>query len=320
MHIFQYIKYIPGISAVICLVLLPFDSVAAELTIGFAHVDHNNPYYNAMQKTAYRQAAKCGAAIEVLNADNDVATQNRQINALLDKGVKGLIVNSVNEYGTMGAIKRAKRMRVPVVAIDRPLYGDFIGYVGIDQWRAGELQGEYITGKLLPSGGNIVLLLGIPGEPATIGREEGMLNILEHPRNRGRFKVLASYRADYNSDVGYRKMKVAIRSFGAMIDLVYALNDSMALGALKALREAGLNRVMVVGIDGQKEAYQEIAKGGQFKATVVNNPEEITRKAVELLLDYLASGKPPTRATVITGTTLVTSENVAQHLDPGSEF
>lgn len=306
------------------LILLPVFlvnyTVAAETTIGFAHADRNNPYYIAMEKTAYSQAAARGAAIVILNADNNVATQNGQINALLDKGVKGLIVNSVNEYGTMGAIKRAKSMGIPVVAIDRPLYGDFIGYVGIDQWRAGELQGEYIAGKLLPKGGNIVLLLGIPGEPATIGREEGMLNILQHPRNKGRFTILASYRADYSRDMGYRKMKSAIRSYGSKIDLVYALNDAMALGALKALREAGLGKVMVVGIDGQKEAYQEIAKGKQFKATVVNNPEEITRKAIDLLLEYLASGKPATPAMVITGTILVTGDNVKHYLDPAAAF
>jgi ribose transport system substrate-binding protein len=307
-------------SLIMLLVSLAHCAVAAETTIGFAHVDRNNPYYIAMQKTAYSQAGARGIAIVVLNADNNIATQNSQINALLDKGIKGLIVNSVNEYGTMGAIKRAKSMGVPVVAVDRPLYGDFIGYVGIDQWRAGELQGEYIVGKLLPRGGNIVLLLGIPGEPATIGREEGMLNILQHPRNKGRFTILASYRADYSKDLGYQKMKSAISSFGSKIDLVYALNDAMALGALKALREAGLGKVMVVGIDGQKEAYQEIAKGGQFKATVVNNPAEITRKAVDLLLEYLVSGKPSTPVTVITGTTLVTVDNVTHYLDPASAF
>jgi ABC-type sugar transport system substrate-binding protein len=115
-------------------------------------------------------------------------------------------------------------------------------------------------------------------------------------------------------------MKNAIRSYGAKIDLVYALNDAMALGALKALREAGLGKVMVVGVDGQKEAYHEIAKGGQFKATVVNNLAEITRKAVDLLLEYLVSGKPSTPATVLTGTILVTGDNVSRYLDPASTF
>lgn len=291
-----------------------------EPTIGFAHVDLNNPYYVAMEKAAYSQAASRDVKIVVVNAGNSVEAQNRQINALLDRGVKGLIVNSVNEYGTMVAIKKAKSMGVPVVAIDRPLYGDFLAYVGIDQWRAGELQGEHIAKHLLPQGGGVVILLGIPGEPATIGREGGMLNVLQHPKYGGRFKVLASYRADYNMDLGYRKTREAIRSFGRKIDLVYALNDAMALGALKALRESGLSKVMVAGIDGQRDAYAEIAGGGQYKSTVINDPSEITRKAVDLLVEHIKSGAPPTNRAVITGTVLVTKDNVGKYFDQNSVF
>lgn len=295
-------------------------ATAKDLQIGFAHCDLNNPYYQAMEQTAREQAAARGARITIVNAGNDLALQNNQINALVDRQVDGLIVNSVNEYGTMTAIKRARLRNIPVVAIDRPLYGDYLAYVGIDQWRAGELQGEYIAKTLLPDGGNIVMLLGIPGEPATTGRESGMLNVIQHPRFGGRFKVLASYRADYSMELGYRKAVEAIRSFGDRIDLVYALNDAMALGALKALREAGLRRVMVVGIDGQKEAYAEIAKGGPYKSTVINNPSEITRNAVNLLLDHLTTGQPEAPQVVITGTILVTPDNVAQHSNPASVF
>ncbi len=286
---------------------------AENFAIGFAHVDLNNPYYLAMEKMAYTQAAARGVEITVLNAANNQVSQNKQIDALLDKGIKGLIVNSVNEYGSMAAIKKAKSRGIPVVAIDRPLYGDYLAYVGIDQWRAGELQGEFIVKHLLPKGGNIVMLLGIPGEPATIGRENGMLNIVQHPKFAGKFNILGSYRADYSMELGYQKMKEAITAFGSKIDLVYGLNDAMALGALKALREAGLLKVMIVGIDGQKDAYDEIAKGGQYKATVINNPAEITSRAVNLLVDHIKSGKPPASNSVITGTVLVTQENVGQY-------
>ncbi len=294
--------------------------LADNLSIGFAHADLNNPYYLAMEKMAYTQAAARGVKMTVLNAGNDQITQNKQIDALLDMDINGLIVNSVNEYGSMVAIKKARSRGIPVVAIDRPLYGDYLAYVGIDQWRAGELQGEYIVKHLLPKGGNIVMLLGIPGEPATIGRESGMLNVIQHPKQAGKYNILGSYRADYCLEVGYQKMQEAITTFGSKIDLVYGLNDAMALGALKALREAGLAKVMIVGIDGQKEAYDEIAKGGQYKATVINNPAEVTRKAVDLLVNHIKSGKPPASTSVITGTILVNKDNVAKHQNPNALF
>ncbi len=304
------------------LMLMPAGTgcLAKEIKLGFAHVALNNPYYIAMEQAARQTAAQMGASITIEVAHGDVVKQNQQIGTLLDAGVNALIVNSVSEYGTMASIKRAKEMGIPVVAIDRPLYGDYLCYVGIDQWRAGLLQGQYITERLLPQGGNIVMLLGVPGEPATIGRGNGMLNVVQHPKFAGKYKLLGSYRADYNMALGYDKMKEAIEQFGGQIDLVYGLNDAMVLGALKALREAGLTKVMVAGVDGQKEAYAEIATSGQYRSTVINNPSEITSKAVQILVEHLTSGKPPQSRDVITGTILVTPETVAKHFDPAAVF
>ncbi len=312
------------ISVVVLLVVtfLGIEGAVAEekLVVGFAHVSMNAPYYLAMERAAKETAAKRGADIIVLNAEGDISKQIADIDSLLVKGVKGLIVNSATEYGTMPVIKKAKSMGISVVAIDRNLYGDYVAYVGIDQWKAGELQGEYITKQLLPDGGNIVFIIGDPGGPATIGRANGMKGVLELPENEGKYKILGIYQANYNRMLGMQKMEEAIAAFGEKIDLVYCANDSMALGALEALKDAGLTKTMVAGIDGQKEAYAEIIKGGQYKSTVINNPTEITEKAVNILIDYLESGKEPDDRDVITGTILVTTDNVKEYYDPDTVF
>ncbi|OHD26799.1 MAG: hypothetical protein A2064_13440 [Spirochaetes bacterium GWB1_66_5] len=205
-------------------------------------------------------------------------------------------------------------------AIDRPLYGDYLAYVGIDQWKAGELQGDFFTKKLMPGGGNIVLIIGDPGCPASIGRGNGMLSILDRPENKGKYKILATYKASYNQMLGMQKMEEAIAAFGDKIDLVYCANDSMALGALDALKNAEMDEVLVAGIDGQKEAYAEILKGGQYKSTVINNSWEITQKAVNLLVDYLTKKVQPKEKNVITGTILVTADNVKKFYDQNAVF
>jgi len=310
-----------SVLALFAVTFLQAGNVAAEkILLGFSHVAMNCPYYLAMDKAAKDTAAARGADIIVLNAEEDISKQISDIDSLFVKGVKGLIVNSTTEYGTMPVIKKAKGMGIPVVAIDRNLYGDYLAYVGIDQWKAGELQGEYIVKQLLPEGGNIVLIIGDPGCPASIGRGNGMKNILEKSENAGNYKILATYKASYNMMLGMQKMEEAIAAFGDEIDLVYCANDAMALGALEALRQAKMTDVLVAGIDGQKEAYVEIAKGGQYKTTVINNPTEITEKAVNLLMDYLEKGTEPEERDVITGTVLVTSDNVSAHLDPESVF
>jgi len=291
-----------------------------KILIGFSHVAMNCPYYLAMDKAAKETAAAKGAEIIVLNAEEDISKQIADIESLIVKGVKGLIVNSTTEYGTMPIIKKVKAMGIPVVAIDRPLYGDYLAYVGIDQWKAGELQGELFTKKLLPAGGNIVLIIGDPGCPASIGRGNGMISILDRPENKGKYKILGTYKASYNQMLGMQKMEEAIAAFGDKIDLVYCANDSMALGALAALQNAGMTNVLVAGIDGQKEAYAEILKGGQYKSTVINNPTEITQKAVSILVDYLTKKIQPKERNVITGTVLITADNVKKVYDPNSVF
>ncbi len=310
-----------SVLALFAVTFLQAGNVAAEkILLGFSHVAMNCPYYLAMDKAAKDTAAARGADIIVLNAEEDISKQISDIDSLIVKGINGLIVNSTTEYGTMPVIKKAKGMGIPVVAIDRNLYGDYLAYVGIDQWKAGELQGEYIVKQLLPEGGNIVLIIGDPGCPASIGRGNGMKNILEKSENAGNYKILATYKASYNMMLGMQKMEEAIAAFGDEIDLVYCANDAMALGALEALRQAKMTDVLVAGIDGQKEAYVEIAKGGQYKTTVINNPTEITEKAVNLLMDYLEKGTEPEERDVITGTVRVTSDIVNAHLDPESVF
>jgi ribose transport system substrate-binding protein len=297
-----------------------FVSAEGKILLGFAHVSMNNPYYLAMDKAARDTAAARGADIIVLNAEEDISKQISDIESLLLKGVKGLIVNSATEYGTMPVIKRAKAMGIPVVAIDRNLYGDYLAYVGIDQWKAGELQGEYITKKLLPNGGNIVMIIGDPGDSASIGRGNGMLSILDKPENKGKYNVLGTYKASYNQMLGMQKMEEAIAAYGSKIDLVYCANDSMALGAQAALANAHLDKVLICGVDGQKEAYAEILKGGQYRSTVINNSWEITQKAVNILMDYLTKNQMPAEKNVITGTILVTPDNVKKYYDKNSVF
>jgi ABC-type sugar transport system substrate-binding protein len=314
---------------------------AQQVFIGFAQCALNAPYYVAMERAANETAKKLGAKLTLLNSDNDVSKQIDQVNNLLVQGINGLVINSDTEYGTEPVIKEVTARGIPVVAIDRNLYGDYIAYVGIDQWKAGVLQGQFISQKLLPKGGNLVLLMGDPGDPANIGRMNGMLSVLNAPENKGKYTILGQYAAFYNQSQGLSKMEEAIAAFSNKIDLVYAANDAMGLGALQALQEANLKNVMICSVDGQKEAYQEILKGGQYKSTIVNNSWDITRIAVRVLYNYLTTHMTPAQTVeqikkddpelgatvymkgdkdIITGTVLVNASNVKKFYKPDSVF
>ncbi|WP_427365342.1 substrate-binding domain-containing protein [Candidatus Caldatribacterium saccharofermentans] len=311
---------------VLVLILLLLSTIsgiaeAKQLKIGFAHVALNCPYYLAMKATAEEKAKEYGVELLLLNAENEIEKQIKDIETLLLQGVDALIVNPVTEYGLRPVMQKVKEKGIPVVVIDRPMYGDYLVYVGIDQWQAGRLQGEFI-GQLLGGKGNIIEIAGDPGCPAGKGRGGGLREVLSEKYPD--IKILATYMAHYNKAEGMKAMEDAIAAYGDKINLVYAHNDAMALGALDALRAAGMTNIPVCGVDGQKEAYLEIMKGEQYKSTVINNPSEITAKAFDILMEYLQTGKLPEGVTkggkVITGTILVTKENVEHYYDPDSIF
>lgn len=295
--------------------------LAKDFKVGFAHVALNCPYYLAMKATAEEKAKEYGVELLLLNAENDIEKQIKDVETMLLEGVDALIVNPVTEYGLRPVIQKAKQKNIPIVVIDRPMYGDYLVYVGIDQWKAGRLQGEFI-GQLLNGKGKIVEIAGDPGCPAGKGRGGGLREVFSEKYPN--IKILATYMAHYNKAEGMKAMEDAIAAFGDEIDLVYGHNDAMALGALDALRAAGMTGIPVCGVDGQKEAYLEIMKGEQYKSTVVNNPSEITAVAFDILMQYLETGQLPEGVSpggkVITGTVLVTKENVEQYYDPNSIF
>jgi ribose transport system substrate-binding protein len=123
----------------------------------------------------------------------------------------------------------------------------------------------------------------------------------------------------YNQAEGMARMEDGIAAFEGKIDLVYCHNDAMCLGALDAIRARNL-KIPVAAVDGQKEAFEQIMLGGdKYLSTVINNSWEITTKAMELLMKYLdKKEKPPKK--VITGTILVTKDNVTEYYDPQAIF
>ena len=104
-----------------------------KLTIGFAHVSMAAPYYVAMQKTAEEVAKEEDVDLIWYNAEDDELKQVRQVLSMIGKGIDGLLINPVTPQGIKRAIKSCVDEKIPVVAIDRQLYGDYIAYVGIEQ-------------------------------------------------------------------------------------------------------------------------------------------------------------------------------------------
>lgn len=299
---------------VFSLVVIPGNTAQFRYKLGFSQVVMNNPYYLALYQGATDTASRLNVELIWLNADNIVARQISDIEDLVTQRIDGLLVNPVTPTALDSAINKVIKAGIPIVSVDRELAKGSDAYVGIDQWKAGELAGGFI-GKKLKGKGKVVEIAGDPGDSAGKGRGGGFRKVLsgQYPK----IKIVGPYIAHYNMAEGMARMEEALAAHSD-VNLVYCHNDAMALGALRTLKAAGRTDVYVVGVDGQKQAYEEILKEEQYLATVINNSYEIAAKAIENMVDILDGKKVSEK--IITGTILVTKDNVKKYYDPDSIF
>lgn len=314
-----------------------------KIKIGFAHVNMNAPYYIAMKETAEIVANEENVELIMYNCEDDLSKQVRQIMSMISMGIDGLLINPVTTDGPKTAIEACIKEGIPVVAIDRQLYGDYIAYVGIDQWQAGYNVGEYIVEKVFPDKEKVVWveLQGSPGCPAGIGRGGGFHQALDE-LGKNRFSRFYNDRGYYDSSMGMQIMEDAIvkaKGAGVNIDLVFGHNDAMALGAREALKKAEMSDVILCGVDAQKEALYLIKtkEKPQYVATIVNWSTDITRIGMKALIDYIREGKSPDFTPIEelsaysvqisdptkyikTGTFLIYEGNVEEYYNPDSIF
>lgn len=243
----------------------------------------NNPYFVTMADGAKAAAADFGADITVFDGQNNSATQTTQVEDAIAKGYSAILLNPTNQDALVPAVKEANAAGIPVFSVDRDVKGgERIAYIGTSNVLAAE-QGAATFIRYLsltkfkkPLPWNIVILEGIPGASAAVEREEGFKNVLQPFINSGMVKVIADQTAQFDRATGLKVME-DILATTKDIDGLIAANDEMALGALKALKEASVpvgvanNGVIIMGFDAVDDAVAAV-KAGNFVGTVAQAP------------------------------------------------
>lgn len=184
--------------------------------------------------------------ISIASAQDNDDLQIQQIDSLVDAGVDLLIV-SPNKLSTMSdAINRAYDKGIPVILLDRKSKSPkYTAYIGADNYEVGRTMGGYVAGKLKGKG-NVVEIMGLDGSSPADERHRGFVDALKkHPN----IKLLESRNADWTEKTARAQMDTLLAHYSS-IDLVFAHNDRMALGAREALEAADRKDSMLfVGID-----------------------------------------------------------------------
>lgn len=251
----------------------------------------SNDFWAKMKTGIEEEAKKLGVKVDIFAAQNeeDTAGQLTILENCLTKNYKAIGVAPLSPTNLINGIVQANEKGIYVMNIDekidietlRNAGGSVIAFATTDNEAVGKKGADFIINKLGENGGDVAIIEGKAGNASGESRKTGATNAFKNAKN---IKLVASQPADWDRQkaldtaTGYIQMYPNLKA-------IYCCNDTMALGALQAVINAGkLGKITVVGTDGSAEALESI-KAGQLDATVAQDPAEIgaasLRKMVE---------------------------------------
>jgi ABC-type sugar transport system substrate-binding protein len=263
-----------------------------EITIGALWYSFTIPAVKIVIEGVDEEAKKLGVKVIHVDTKGDAQVMYNEAMNLLTKGVDGLIINPIDPKGATSILKKYKEKGIPVVAealnVSEDAQQYLTSFVGPDDVEVGRVAAGIVKEALGDKGGNVVVIEGTPGSsPAldrTKGFEEGLkgsnVNILDKQASR------VWTRAEALSI-----MQNLISKYGDKIDAVFAHNDDSALGAVKAIDQAGkTGKIKVIGYGAYAEACEAIKKGEMY-GTATQPLKWEGAKDVQVIVDYL-NNKP----------------------------
>jgi ABC-type sugar transport system substrate-binding protein len=294
--------------------VLSSPAFAAKIGVSMDKFDDNflTVLRNSMAEYAKTQP---GVTLQIEDAKDDVSKQLSQVQNFIANGVDAIIVNPVDTSATGAITKAAADAGVPLVYVNRePIDVDKLGpkaaFVASNEAESGTLEAKQIC-KLLGGKGNILVIEGVLSNQSAVQRTKDVHEVLSTPDCTG-IKVVAEQTANYDRTQGQNLMTNWL-SKGMQFDAVVSNNDEMAIGALQAMKSAGVDtkKAVVGGIDATQDALASM-KAGDLKVTVFQDAAGQGKGAVDAAL-ALAAGKPVEKKVYIPFQ-LVTPSNMDQFM------
>lgn len=297
-------------AALLPLVWLPGDSSAHQIEsqrlIGVTYMTMNNPFYQELDARLQAAVEARGDRLLTRDAVMDQDRQNEEIAGLLEQGISALLVNPVDWEGVGDGLELAARAGVPVIVIDAPVKEDDLVASTIlsDNYLAGVQCAQHLLS--VRDSANILLLEHVTARSGA-DRIQGFVDTLQ---GRKGFAIVGSGSSDGQIENAMPVMEQLLKEHPEA-DVVMALNDPSALGALAAIEGAGLSgKFLVYGVDGSPEGKVLVADG-LMTATSAQMLSQMAETAVKQAYLAMEGGTPEKE--IVLPVTLLTRDNVAQY-------
>lgn len=252
-------------------------------------------FWASMKEGVLEEAKKLGITVDVYAAtsEEDTSGQLSILETCIAKGYKAIGVAPLSSTNLINGVAEASKKGIYVMNIDEKIDltalkaagGSIIGFATTDNVAVGKQGAEYIASKL-PNGGDVAIIEGKAGNASGESRKQGAQQGFEATKN---LKLVESQPADWDRQ---KALDIAANYIAKHPNLkaIYCCNDTMALGALQAVINAGkLGEIIVVGTDGAKEAVDSI-NAGQLSATVAQDPKEIGAESLRQMVKAVKEG------------------------------
>ncbi|GFZ29897.1 hypothetical protein CSC2_04230 [Clostridium zeae] len=285
-------------------------SEGVEFVIGMSQANLTEPWRISMNEEIINEAKKySNLKIIYKDAGGDSERQKKDIKELSDYGVDLLIV-AIDDSKKLTPLVSETYKRIPVIVLDRPLESaDYTLYIGPDNESIGIQAGKLVADLIGNKQGKVIEVQGMLNSPPVIERNKGFKEVLKDHKNIEISRtVIGEWQRDETED------KVSeILSEEKDIDVIFAHNDYMALGAYRAAYKLGLKNIKVIGVDGLLGAnggLDLVDKGilqGTF--TCETGGKDAVKYAIEIL-----NKKQNIPKEIILGSDKITKENLDKYL------
>ena len=266
---------------------------ADPLTLGFAQVGAESEWRTANTASIKDAAAKAGITLKFSDAQQKQENQIKAIRSYIAQKVDVIAFAPVVTTGWDTVLKEAKAAKIPVVLTDRSIETTdqtlFVTMIGSDFIEEGRKAGKWLLDNVKGDTVNIVELQGTVGSAPAIDRKKGFEEMIAGKSN---YKIIRSQTGDFTRAKGKEVMEAFLKAEGKKINVLYAHNDDMAIGAIQAIEEAGLKPgtdIKVISIDAVKGAFEAMI-AGKMNVSVECNPL-LGPQLMEIVRDVKA-GKP----------------------------
>jgi simple sugar transport system substrate-binding protein len=289
-------------AAIACATAIPAFA-AKPLTIGFSQVGAESEWRTANTASIKDAAKKAGVNLKFADAQQQQQNQVKAIRSFIAQHVDVIAFSPVVETGWETVLREAKNAKIPVILTDRAVKVTdpslYVSFIGSDFVEEGRRAGRWLLDYAKKNGDkplNIVELQGTTGAAPALDRKAGFAEVIAaNPK----LKIIRSQTGDFTRAKGKEVMEAFLKSEGKNINVLYAHNDDMAIGAIQAIEEAGLKPgkdIIIISIDGVKGAF-EAMKAGKLNVTVECNPL-LGPTLIQTAQDVVA-GKPVPKRIVV---------------------